>query len=114
MESLKLMSTEEALKQWGCWVRSGRHLPMLTDTQRRTPGASTDLTDEEAMAVDSVVAQLKFRDPEMGKAVFSYHAACLDLRRIGQVLDVGETKARQLLKAGEAWVDAAIQYSGKK
>lgn len=114
MESLKVMRTDELLKQWGMWVRSGRHFPSLADTQRRISGDSTALTDDEALVVDRVVADLKHRDPEMGKAVFTYHVACVDLRRLGQVLDVGETKAKQLLKAGEAWVDAAIQYHPAK
>lgn len=108
MESLKVMSTEEVLKQWGCWVRSGRQLPGLADTQRRQAGAGTALTDEEALVVDRAVAQLKHRDPEMGRAVFDYHAGLLSIRSLGQVLDVGETKAMRLLKSGEAWVDCYL------
>lgn len=106
-----MISVEEALTQWGCWVRSGRQLPGLADTQRRQSGPSTSLTDDEAQAIDRAVAQLKHRDSEMGRAVFGYHCTTLPIRSLAKILDVGETKATQLLKSGQAWIDCYLQIT---
>jgi hypothetical protein len=104
MESLRVLRVEEALAQWGLWVRSGRQLPGLADTQQRRGSRSSNLSDDEAGMVDRAVAQLKLNDRLAGEAVFTYHVAEVSMRSVAKVMNISLSKAELLIRKGEGWV----------
>lgn len=120
MESLKVESAEQLLRQWGLWVRAGRQLPGLTDMQDRTASVddehrweSMNLTDDEALLIDRAVAQLKLHDRAMGEAVFTFHAGRVTHRTLAGMMRVSRSKAELLLRSGEAWLAGYLQSPPK-
>lgn len=61
------------------------------------------------MEIDSILAQLCKRDPRMGDAVWLYFGAKMSAANVGRKLGCGESKARELVKAGVAWIDSRLE-----
>lgn len=55
------------------------------------------------------VAKLATRDAQMGNFIWLYFGAKWPALRIARENDMGEAKARELIKAGVAWIDCAIE-----
>jgi hypothetical protein len=74
------------------------------------PSASKNycITDEWAGAVDSAVARLSRRDQQMGDIIWLYFGAKWPMARVGKHYGISEGKARELARAGTAWIDCAI------
>ncbi|MBV4452728.1 MULTISPECIES: antitermination protein Q [Pseudomonas] len=67
------------------------------------------VTDDVALVVDRAVAKLATRDAQMGNFIWLYFGAKWPALRIARENDMGEAEARELIKAGVAWVDCAIE-----
>ncbi|WP_395504731.1 antiterminator Q family protein [Ectopseudomonas hydrolytica] len=118
-----LADTEWMLEQWGWWRMSGMGVPryvspsyaIMRDNVQQTGGYSFSITDELAMAVDGCVARLCAREkgrtkgPMMGDCLWLYFGAKWPALRIARHYGIGEAKAREIIKAGVAWVDAALE-----
>jgi hypothetical protein len=118
-----LADTEWMLEQWGWWRMTGMGIPryvspsfaIMRDNVQQTGGPSFSITDELAMAVDSCVARLCAREagrtngPLMGDCLWLYFGAKWPALRIAKHYGVGEAKARETIRAGVAWVDAALE-----
>jgi hypothetical protein len=67
------------------------------------------ITDSEALWVDHSVSRLYQRDPEMGTALWNYHRYDgMTFRRLGRLMGITHMKAQELVRAGEAWIDARL------
>jgi hypothetical protein len=75
-----------------------------------TPSATKSyvITDELAGVVDGAVARLCRRDAQMGDMIWLYYGAKWPAVRVGRQYGVSEMKARELIKAGVAWIDCAL------
>ncbi|WP_085696290.1 antiterminator Q family protein [Pseudomonas sp. B26(2017)] len=113
-----LGDTEYMLEQWGWWRMDGMGVPSYVSQldamiQRNTPSASPAkqyvITDDLALAVDSAVARLVCRDRQMGEFIWLYFGAKWPALRISREFSMGEAKARELIKAGVAWIDCALE-----
>lgn len=115
-----IQDTQELLTEWARWVLSyGYGFLGYPSVQsfRRLAGSSVRsalITDEEASKVDSLVAKLKQRDPEMGKAVISYYLSGCNRAFVARVHGWPAQRTRVLIDAGTAWLDAALDLSRKK
>lgn len=67
------------------------------------------ITDDWALAIDRAVARLSHRDQQMGDLTWLYFGAKWPMIRVGKYYGVSESKARELVRAGTAWVDCAIE-----
>lgn len=116
--------TEYMLEQWGWWRMSGMGVPryvspsfaLMRDNVQQTGGATHNITDELAMLVDGCVARLSERERRhevkgatMGECVWLYFGAKWTAVRVGRQFGISEAKARELIKAGVAWVDSALE-----
>ncbi len=111
-----LGDTENMLEQWGYWRMDGMGVPsyaspawaLMRDVM---PSASKSytITDELACAVDSAVAKLSRRDQQMGDMIWLYYGAKWPAIRVGKHYGVSEMKARELIKAGVAWIDCVLE-----
>lgn len=112
-----LESTQEKLSEWGRWVWTGptiaprymspataMYLRNVEQNGKHTP----NITDDEALLIDAAVARLRLRDTQMGSAVYFYHAHNCGLRELARELHCDKRKATELLRAGEAWIDAVL------
>jgi len=85
--------------------------PMLAVMRDAIPMAakSYSITDELACLVDGAVARLCRRDQQMGDMVWMYYGAKWPAVRVGRHHGMSEGKARELIKAGVAWVDCTLE-----
>jgi hypothetical protein len=66
------------------------------------------ITDDWALAVDSAVAKLTRRDQQMGDIIWLYYGMKWPMVRVGKHYGISEGKARELARAGAAWIDCSI------
>lgn len=113
-----LGDTEYLLEQWGWWRMDGRGVPNYTSPtyslmRQALPQMVSSkkfcITDEWALAVDRAVAKLSQRDQQMGDMVWLYFGAKWAMVRVGKQYGISEAKARELTRAGAAWIDCAIE-----
>lgn len=110
--------TEYLLEQWGWWRMDGAGIPGYTSPTLALmrlasilPASSKSycLSDEWAIAIDNSVAKLSKRDQQMGDVVWLYYGAKWPMLRVGKHYGISEGKARELVRAGVAWVDCAME-----
>lgn len=110
--------TEWLLEQWGWWRMDGVGVPRYTSPlyaliRDNTPceggGRRYSLTDDQALAIDGAVARLTKRDAQMGDFIWLYFGAKYPALRIARLAGISEAKVRELVRAGAAWVDAALE-----
>ncbi|QXH63799.1 antitermination protein Q [Pseudomonas azerbaijanorientalis] len=111
-----LGDTEYLLEQWGWWRMDGRGVPSyaspmlaLMRDAMPSPAKSYCITDELACVVDAALARLCKRDQQMGDVVWLYFGAKWPAIRVGRFHQVSEGKARELMKAGVAWIDCVLE-----
>lgn len=119
-----LGDTEWMLEQWGWWRMSGMGVPryvspmfaIMRDNVEQMGGVSFSITDEVAMAVDNALARLSKREKQPGRqgpfmhdCLWLYFGAKWTAVRVGREHGISEAKARELIKAGVAWVDSALE-----
>lgn len=113
-----LGDTEYLLEQWGWWRMSGMGVPryvsplyaLIRDNTASEGGIKEYvITDDVALVVDGAVARLTKRDQQMGNFIWLYFGAKYPALRIGREHEMGEAKAREVIKAGVAWIDCALE-----
>ncbi|XEG73321.1 antiterminator Q family protein [Pseudomonas sp. abacavir_1] len=112
-----LGDTEYLLEQWGHWRMDGMGVPgyvsqMAAVMSQRNPmgkGKAYRITDEVAQIVDQALAKLVSRDRQMGDFVWLYFGAKWPALRIAREHSLSEAKVRELVKAGVAWIDCALE-----
>lgn len=112
-----LGDTEYLLEQWGSWRMSGMGVPRYVSPlaalkNHCCPEPSTMtyvITDDAAMVVDSILARLIKRNQQMGDFIWWYFGAKWTMVRIGEANKISERSAREVVRQGVAWVDAALE-----
>ncbi len=113
-----LGDTEWLLEQWGFWRMDGMGVPhyvsplyiMIRDNTQCVGGVrGYTLKDDMALLIDSAVSRLIKRDRQMGDFVWLYFGAKLPANRIARESGMSERKAWELIKAGVAWIDGALE-----
>lgn len=118
-----MRDTEYLLEQWGSWRMVGMGVPryvspsfaLMRDNVEQLDPVSYCITDDCALMVDRCVAELTAREqrqvitgPKMGDCIWLYFGAKWPAVRVGRHFGVSEAKARELIKAGVAWVDSRL------
>lgn len=115
--SRPLGDTENLLEQWGWWRMDGVGIPgcispslalMRLATPQISVSRSYCITDDCALAVDAAVARLSRRDQQMGDIIWLYYGAKWPMVRVGKHYGISEGKARELARAGAAWIDCVL------
>lgn len=113
-----LGDTEWMLEQWGYWRMDGMGVPryvspsyalMRDNTQCHGAVKGYSVTDDLALVLDGAVARLTKRDLQMGNFIWLYFGAKWPALRIARENGIGEAKAREVIKAGVAWIDSALE-----
>jgi hypothetical protein len=81
---------------------------MLLATPQAVSSKNYCITDDWALAVDQAVAKLGHRDQQMGDIIWLYYGSKWAMTRVGRHYGISEGKARELARAGAAWIDCAI------
>lgn len=111
-----MKDAEELLTQWGIWSWQGTGVPRCTSpmyalmrdnvAQHSEPVAN--ITEEEAMLVDRLVATMKRRHHLMAEVVTYYYRHQLTMQDIGKGLDISRLKVREILIAGHSYIEAGL------
>lgn len=113
-----LGDTEYLLEQWGWWRMDGMGAPryvsplfaLMRDNVPSEGGVKQYvITDDLALALDGAVARLTKRDEQMGGFIWLYFGAKWPALRVGRESGISEAKAREVIKAGVAWIDCALE-----
>lgn len=112
-----LGDTEYLLEQWGWWRMDGAGVPsyisptlalMRQALPQVTSSKSYCITDDLALAIDKAVAKLTHRDQQMGDIIWLYYGKKWAMVKVGKQYGISEGKARELARAGAAWVDCVL------
>lgn len=114
--------TVQLLLRWGRWARQGAVVGRITSPLGamikpipREAGeldeseVLPDLSDDDALVVDSVVARLKARLPQLFAVLQKYFIFRLTKREISRSLRCSRLVVDQLLAAAIAWVDSHLE-----
>lgn len=113
-----LGDTERLLEQWGWWRMDGMGVPryisplyaLIRDNNAGEGGIKEySMTDDLALVVDQAVARLVKRDQQMGDFIWAYFGHKQPALSIGRKAGISEGKAREVIKAGVAWIDAILE-----
>ncbi|HEN8714190.1 TPA: antitermination protein Q [Pseudomonas putida] len=113
-----LGDTEYLLEQWGWWRMSEMGVPryvsplyaLMRDNVPSEGGVRQHvITDDLALVVDGAVARLTKRNQQMGDFVWAYYGSKHPAMRVGRDAGMSERKAREIIKAGVAWIDCALE-----
>ena len=103
-------STSYLLEQWAAWALTGGENLSYPHVEpfARTPSAATtpQITDEEATAIDGIVARLMKRDPQMGNVTVDYFMTGCNVSAISRRYRISRAQVDVLVRSGIAWVDA--------
>jgi len=115
---MRQVSTYYLLSQWGIWLRVQTGVPnyisplyalMRDNVVEEDRPPIPMLTDDEALWVDHAVSRLYSRDKKMGTALWNYYRYDgMSYRQLGRLMGITHMKAQELVRAGEAWVDARL------
>ncbi|MGA9700282.1 antiterminator Q family protein [Pseudomonas sp.] len=114
-----LGDTEYLLEQWGWWRMDGMGVPGYTSptlalmrqaVAQVSASRNYCITDDWAVAIDNAVAKLTHRDQQMGDVLWLYYGEKWPMLRVGKHFGLSEGKARELARAGAAWVDCALSH----
>lgn len=115
-----LGDTEYLLEQWGWWRLDGSGIPGYTSPslaliRQVLPLNSFSknycISDDRAVVIDRAVAQLSYRDTQMGDIIWLYYGAKWPMARVAKYYGISEGKARELARAGVGWIDGALFIS---
>lgn len=107
---------EELLTQWGRWVWQGAGIPryvspsfaLMRDNVAQHSRPAAAITDDDAMMIDSIIARMGRRDPQMAECVMIYYATGRTMHGVGLVMNLQRLKVRELLMAGKCYVEAVL------
>jgi DNA-directed RNA polymerase specialized sigma24 family protein len=120
MESTYQIKIQSMLEQWALWTsqQSGevKGYPREVPFYRMMRGASVSapaVADSVGEAVDGAVSRLCQVYPPEGEAIKLRYLEGNSHKTIGRALRVSETTAGDLIRAGERYIEGAIDPYGK-
>lgn len=107
---------EELLTQWGVWVWEGMGVPgyvspmrvLMRDNVEQIGKPSSMITDEEAMRVDRIIAELWCKSDKVADCLRLYYATNRTHEQVGRLLDLNRLKVREYILKGVAYVEGRI------
>ncbi|WP_223528360.1 antiterminator Q family protein [Pseudomonas sp. A-RE-23] len=109
---------EELLTQWGRWVWQGAGVPgygisplyalMRDNVEQVTRSLPAAISDDEALMVDRAVASLWKRYPKTADCVRFYYCTGMTMQSVGNGLGLSRLKVRELIIAGNNYIQACL------
>jgi hypothetical protein len=107
---------EELLTEWGIWVWQKTGVPryvspmlaIMRDNVPTTHGPDASITDEDAETVSAIVARLKRGHPRASECLHMYYCDKRTMLQIGREMAMNRHQVRELLIAGQWYVQAEL------
>ena len=113
-----MRDAEDLLTQWGRWSRqqvgiqrcTSPSYVLMRDNVEQTGGLpDADITDEEAMMIDRMVAVMARRWPKMAQCITVYYRGMdMTMAEVGKQVNETRLKVREYIIAGHAYIDACL------
>ncbi|MFP5338085.1 MAG: antiterminator Q family protein [Gammaproteobacteria bacterium] len=111
-----MKSAEELLTEWGKWVWQKTGVPryvspmlaIMRDNVPSTHAPDAHITDEEAETVSAIVARLKRGHPRASDCLHDYYVHGHTMQRIAHEMALNRHQVRELLIAGQWYVQAEL------
>ncbi|BBP51229.1 hypothetical protein PHLH3_08550 [Pseudomonas sp. St386] len=109
---------EELLTQWGRWSRQQVGMPRCTspsyvlmrDNVEQIGGLpAADITDDEAVLVDRIIARMSQRYPKTAECVVIFYRSDRTLAEVGRIVGEPRLKVREYLIAAKGYVEAYME-----
>lgn len=109
---------EELLTQWGRWSRQQVGVPRCTspsyvlmrdNVEQMDCFPSANITDDDAMMVDHIVARMARRYPKAAECVKVFYRSDMTLADVGKIVGEPRLKVREYLIAAKGYVEAFIE-----
>jgi hypothetical protein len=101
-------SVTSLLAEWGKWSNAGLGLTLNAPSEFEF----VDIDDDLALLVDKAIALLGVTKPKTKAIVMMYYRNKRSCKNIGINVGLGETKTKQLLVSGEAWLEGHLLAKG--
>lgn len=96
------------LEQWGVWSRQGNGHLAAHGVMFGSTVPEPNITDDLALVIDSLLAHMARREPNLYRAVWNYHLGNLTDVKLAARLNVPYDTARHWRVAGERWMDGCL------
>jgi hypothetical protein len=103
---------KETLIHWGRWTHDRAHprlgYPTMTPYERLVRpslGRSYNMTDEQGLRIDHLLAELSTEMPKVAEAIYLYYRYPQTLQQLADSLRCHRSTAVEWIKIGEAWLE---------
>jgi hypothetical protein len=113
-----MRDAEELLTQWGIWSRQQVGVPRCTspsyvlmrdNVEQMNDYPTAEITDEEAVLVDQIVARMSRRYPKAAECVVIFYRTDRTLDEVGKIVGESRMKVREYLIAAKGYVEAYME-----
>lgn len=122
MQIETIETARDMLNNWGEWARRHRigteypseqpFVRLMRQKGDMAERASQAPVDEAlALRVDAMLARLRLRDRQLHDLLRAHYLRGLSVRALAVMLGCSVGKASELLRSGEAWIDACLFMS---
>ena len=114
MRLSQIRTIEALLSEYGRWAYQSRGLSLYYpsiephERLRSKMSASANITDDEALAVDKVIAAMKAIRPDQHEALTLFYIAGMSYREIGREKHIHHRSASDLVQGGRMWIEGAL------
>lgn len=111
---------EELLTQWGRWSRQQVGMPRCTspsyvlmrdNVEQMDCLPAANITDEDAVLVDQIIAKMSRRYPKAAECVTIFYRSDRTLEEVGRLVGESRMKVREYLIAAKGYVEAYLEMS---
>lgn len=106
-------TTAYRLEQWGLWanyfpdVRYARCVFRAPGVMKAAP--APDITDDEALLIDGLLARLEQKDSVMGQVTIYFYRHGCSITDTAERFKLNRKRVDVLVGSGTAWMDAALE-----
>lgn len=113
-----MRDAEDLLTHWGRWSRQQVGIPRCTspsyvlmrdNVEQFDSFPAADITDEEAVLVDRIIAKMAQRYPKTAECVVIFYRSDRTLAEVGKIVDEPRMRVREHLIAAKGYVEAYLE-----
>lgn len=117
-----MKQAHKLLKEWGIWTWQDTGVPryvspLLALIREHDPeavhGRKADISEDDAYLISSALARLHVRYREASEAIHLHYRDGLAQAAVAEQMEIKRGKARELIQAGEAYVQAVLDLAAE-
>lgn len=108
-------TTAYVLEQWGIWSKDRTNIgyskvsPMWIGRLKPSQSIDPDITDAEAVMIDSLLSRLESKDSVMGQVTIYFYRYGCNITNTAEKFNLNRKRIDVLVSSGTAWIDACLE-----